>query len=173
MAGLARIVQLAGWLWVIAGFVLPALGVADPSVFPGVILIFVARALRTQAARHAPPEAAGEGSVEPGRVLNTERPQPKPTPTPAKTVPRKPSKPSPQVQAPGRTAPRPTADPSVQAARDDLSERNVVSGRETGEHEPEVEKPPATTPMKADERQAPMSSAEMIARAKKRWDNKS
>jgi hypothetical protein len=60
MAALGRLLQVIGWLWLVAGFALPALDLAEINPFPGLILIFVARALRTQAARNAPPEPAAE-----------------------------------------------------------------------------------------------------------------
>jgi len=167
MAALARIVQMVGWLWVIAGLVLPALGLADPSFFPGVILIFIARALRAQAARHAPPEEPEEQIVEAERVLNTERTRPQPIPTPAKTPQPGPSQDS------RKTEQEPVADALKRTARDDLIERIAMAGREAGERSPEVAKSDVTTPTTGEERQGPMSSAEMIARARKRWDNKS
>lgn len=163
---------MVGWLWVIAGFVLPALDLADPSVFPGVILIFVARALRTQLARHAPPEEVEEEPDEPARVLNTERARPVPTPEPAKTPAPEPPKPAqPTTRQP---APKTIADVSKPEDRDDVIERIAMAGRAASEPTSPVGSPGVVkTPAKDEERQAPMSSAEMIAQAKKRWDKKS
>lgn len=159
MAALARLLQTVGWLWVIAGFVLPVLNVADPSVFPGVILIFVARALRTQLARHAPPSESEQEPDEPARVLITERERTAPTSEPARTPPPQPPKPA--AETPRQSAPTPTEDVSEPDDRDELIERIALAGRAVSE--------PATD----EERPAPMSSAEMIAQAKRRWDKKS
>lgn len=166
MAGLGRLLQFIGWLWLVAGFVLPALDLADITVFPGLILIFVARALRTQAARNEPEEPADvEPVLEPERTLNTDRlrVEPKPSPKPP---------PSPQpVTIPQQTeqTPRPTRPTS----RENVIERIAAAGRE-------VETDLADSDLAESVREEfdltstrdeakPMSSEEMIAAAHRRW----
>jgi hypothetical protein len=170
MAGLGRLLQIIGWLWLVGGFVLPALDLADITVFPGLILIFVARALRTQAARHAPPDPADvEPVVEPERILNTDRPRVEPKPSP---------KPSPQpVTIPPQTEPSPN--PTRPTSRESVIERIAAAGREG---EADLTKPGRGKPelTKADRDEAdvtaprgetkPMSSEEMIAAAHRRWN---
>jgi len=122
MAALGRLLQIIGWLWLAAGFILPALDLADITVFPGLILIFVARALRTQAARNEPPEAGGEQKPE-ERVLNTDRVRVEPKPSP------KPPPPAPQpVTIPRQVEPLPK--PTAPSERESLIERIADAGRE-------------------------------------------
>ncbi len=167
---LGRILQFIGWVWVIAGFVLPAFGLARPNIFPGFILIFVARALRTQAARHAPPEEEVQAPVETQRVLHTQRDRSRPSPTPPATTPEQAAKPPREVK---RTpAPEPVV-ASEPAERDDIIERIALAGRAASEEKPDRDKPTIPALTIGDERKAPMTSAEMIAQAKKRWDTKS
>jgi len=156
MAVIGRLLQVIGWLWLVGGFVLPALGLADITVFPGLILIFVARALRTQAARNAPPE---EEQAREERALNTDRvPQPSPKPPP----------PSPQpVSIPRPAEPRPK--PTAAAERESLIERIAEAGREA--ETDLTESGPAPLDVTAPRGAAkPMSSEEMIAAARRRWN---
>jgi hypothetical protein len=175
MAGLGRLLQIAGWLWLVGGFVLPALGLADITVFPGLILIFLARALRTQAARNAPPEPDEvEQAPEPERILNTDRPRVEPKPPP---------KPSPQpvtIPQQSELSPQPTRPTS----RESVIERIAAAGREVeadltkpGPTKPDVTKPgltksdrdePDVTAPRGETK--PMSSEEMIAAAHRRWN---
>jgi hypothetical protein len=175
MAGLGRLLQFIGWLWLVGGFVLPALDLADITVFPGLILIFVARALRTQAARNAPPEPDEvELVTEPERILNTDRPRVEPKPSP---------KPSPQpVTIPLQTelSPKPTRPTS----REGVIERIAAAGREVeadltkpGPRKPDLTKPDLTKPDRDEPdvtaprgETKPMSSEEMIAAAHRRWN---
>lgn len=161
--------QFVGWLWLIGGFVLPALGLADITVFPGLILIFVARALRTQAARNAPPDPADVEPVpEPERILNTDRlrVEPKPSPKPP---------PSPQPVSIPRQTERPSQ-PTGPSTRENVIERIAAAGRavetdlaESDPTEPDRDEPDVTGP-RGDETTKPMSSEEMIAAAHRRWN---
>jgi hypothetical protein len=154
MSALGRILQAIGWIWVIAGFAGPFGGFDVGGALPGVILIFVARVLRTQAARRSPEDVALEPD-EPTRILNTERPT---TVTPwAPPVP-----PVPTMQT------QPVAEPPVSG--DDPLTRFLAVG-----DEPEPTKKttpsdptPSISPEGADDK--PKTSAELIAEARRRWD---
>lgn len=157
--------QFIGWLWLVAGFVLPALDLADITVFPGLVLIFVARALRTQAARNEPQEPGDVEPVpEPERILNTDRPRVEPKPSP---------KPAPQpVTIPPQTdlSPKPTRP----TPRESVIERIAAAGREV---ETDLAESDLTKSVR-DEfdvtasrgETKPMSSEEMIAAAHRRWN---
>ena len=56
--------------------------------------------------------------------------------------------------------------------RDDIIERIALAGRAAGSEAAGRPEPPAAT-AEREERKTPMTSAEMIAQAKKRWDTKS
>jgi hypothetical protein len=162
MAALGRLLQVIGWLWLVAGFALPALDLAEINPFPGLILIFVARALRTQAARNAPPEPAAEEQAPEERILNTDRVRVEPQPSP------KPPPPSPQpVTIPRQTDPRPS--PSAPSERESLIERIAEAGREAEADltQPDLGELDVTAPRGSAK---PMSSAEMIAEARRRWN---
>lgn len=169
MAAIARLLQAIGWVWVIAGFLLPAFGLARPNIFPGFILIFVARALRTQASRHAPPEEEVQVPAETERVLQTQRDRSEPT---AATPPPTPA----QAPKPPREAAQPKVEPIVVSQpveRDDIIDRIAIAGRAASDERPESQKPTVPASSIGEEPKTPMTSAEMIAQAKKRWDKKS
>ena len=161
MAAIGRLLQVIGWLWLVGGFVLPALGLADITVFPGLILIFVARALRAQAARNAPPEVVQEQPLE-ERILNTDRVrvEPKPSPKPAPPPPQ-------QVNIPRQTEQGPK--PPAPSERESLIERIAEAGREAEADLTETGRAPldVTAPRGVTK---PMSSEEMIAAARRRWN---
>lgn len=159
MAALGRILQIAGWLWVILGFAGSFFGFLSLSFVPGIILVFIARIIRNQAARQEIPEL--EGSDEepepvaspPERMMNTER----------------------QRQA-ERSSPEPAV-VEIERQRDTSLNRNqllgqiVSAGRETVEEEVVAEHD-LDEPVDTGAARKPMSSAEMIARAHERWDSK-
>jgi hypothetical protein len=161
MAAIGRLLQVIGWLWLVGGFVLPALGWADITVFPGLILIFVARALRTQAARNAPPEDEQEPLEE--RILNTDRVRVEPQRPP------KPPPPSPQPVSIPRQSEPPRPKPTPAAEKESLIERIAESGREVEADLRETVHAPidVTAPRGAAK---PLSSEEMIAAARRRWN---
>lgn len=166
MAAAGRILQVIGWLAFIAGFAGPALGYESVSPIPGLILIFIARMLRSRARSEMPPGPAGKQT----------EPQPQPVETPPF---------QPRQQAPAPT--RHTESPSIEAKtepkqerpvdeRNQLLERIALAGRDAAE-EPAVPEPEELStlsdekePLRPDEARTPMSSAEMIARARERWD---
>lgn len=154
MAALGRILQILGWLWVIAGFVGPRLDLPIPtfSVLPGIILIFIARALRRRARRQMPELPTGRPEPEPmppERTLNTERQKTSPLP------------------------PRPVErelEPDPPRSDED---HNELLEKILGANE-EMEKPATptrVTPTRPDTK-TPLTSAEMVAEARKRWDRK-
>ena len=175
MAALGRILQIIGWLWFAAGFLGPLVGFEEVNLFPGLILIFVARAIRTQAARRAPPEPDEDDRVEeprPERVLNTER------------VPRTPPPPAPDPIVRYQRAEAQTTmdeddeqDDPRSGERDNLIERIALAGRETTTNSESAADRSAGSTLESDHRAVapktkPMTSAEMLAQAHKRWDRK-
>lgn len=142
-------------MWVAASILIPMLGFGGLNLFPGIVLVFVARAIRTQAARNAPTdpeEVEPEPQIDSSeRILNTERRQP----------------PSPPAPAQSYRAPEQRPEPAA-SERNELLEKIVLAGRETVEEtSPGLDE---RAPEEEIDVMGPMSSAEMIARAHKRWD---
>ncbi|HUG31622.1 MAG TPA: hypothetical protein VMM14_01915 [Acidimicrobiia bacterium] len=175
MAALGRILQIIGWLWFAAGFLGPLVGFDGVNLFPGLILVFVARAIRTQAARHAPSEpdeVDREEEPRPERVLNTER------------VPRTPPPPAPDPIVRYQRAEAQTTmdeddeeDDPDSGERDNLIERIALAGRETTTTSESAADRSGGSTLESDRhavapRRKPMTSAEMLAQAHKRWDRK-
>ena len=173
---MGRVLQIAGWLWFAIGIVGPMVGYELVNPFPGLIAIFVARAIRTQAARNAPYEEDGhEEPAEPAhleRPLNTDRIQtpapPPPSPDPVARY--QEAKPAPR---PERVhAPEPSADEGGEAGeRENIIERIVIAGRQATTKESSQERVDSARSVRSGDTK-PMSSAEMIAQARKRWDRK-
>lgn len=151
-------------------------GYEGVNLFPGLILIFVARVIRTRVARRAPPEldeAAGMEDSRPERVLNTERVSRTPEPPP----------PDPVVRY-QRAGAQTTVDDDddegefERGERDHLIERIAHAGRETATGKETAADRSSSGPTLESERLAgehrkkPMTSAEMLAQAHKRWDRK-
>lgn len=156
MARLGRILQLIGWLWFAFGFLGPIfLDFDSISPFPGIVLVFIARVLRTQATRQTPKDPGQVPAPAPERLLNTERQA------------RSEETPSPSVVTQPMTIPQPTPQPAAQtAAEDDQFTRFL-----RGEDEPTTETAPTHEAL--DELNRPRTSAEMLAEAKKRWTSRS
>lgn len=160
MRALGRILQVIGWLLLLAAVAERFVGSDRLSIFPGLVIIFIARVIRAQADRTQPRdpqvEEPAEEATTPERVLNTERRHQTPSAPP----------PSPQ---PAYMPPVPESEPLDEEPEetDELIERIVAAGRETAE---EVEAREASTELELDHR--PMSSEEMIARAHRRWDSR-
>lgn len=168
MAALGRLLQIAGWVWLAIGFLGPTLNLPIRlDIFPGIILVFVARILRTQANRRERQEES-EGLEQ--------RPPPRRQPRPG-PVDRAPSPPvrsprSPDVSSKERL--EPASEPEIYVdTLDDaaitepapesvetLVERMVLADGERMES-PGGEAAPEAGP--------PKSSAEMIAEARRRW----
>lgn len=159
MAAVGRILQVLGWLWIIAGIAGSFFDFGGFNVFPGIILLFISRALRRRTPRSQIPDVGREQEQEPideepevpERMLNTERHREIPPPEPEPVV---------------LDLPEPEPSPPPEE-RSEVIERIVAAGREVSDV--------------ADERASdedkgvdskPMSSAEMIARAHDRWDSK-
>ena len=168
MAVLGRILQVIGWLWVIAGVVGPALNLPSVSFFPGIIIVFASRILRTQAARSAPqPDLDSDAPpLEPfPRPLNTERPRPAEPPAQPRPGPTAQTRP-PAKQAPKVTWPKDEPKPGPE--REESLEKILLAAGELADEVDEA----VSDMVEPDTSSSPMTSAEMIARAKQRWDRK-
>lgn len=166
MAALGRILQVVGWLWVIAGLVGPALGFWDLSFIPGVVVVFLARILRTQAERRELPDLDRREETEeatqppPARLMNTERQrlEQQARPQPA------------MIEHEPMSDPEPIGQPT--SKRNQLLDQIVTAGREVEEEMSAPQREDRAEPVDAPDTPKPMSSDEMIARARKRWDSK-
>lgn len=169
MAVIGRILQVIGWLWFAAGIVGPAFEFDTVNPFPGLVLIFIARIFRTRARSEMPEGPADDQTTPQPEPVEAPRPQP------AQQAP-----PSP----PSRPEPRPTAEPEPEPPRyerpvderNELLERIAGAGRQAAP-EPAVSEPrrqgtgSRSEEMKpTDDVRKPMSSAEMIAQARERFD---
>lgn len=170
MAALGRILQLIGWLWVLVGFIAPRVdfetfGLGSIGVLPGLVLIFIARAFR---ARARVEEGQGSGEVRPdARPPSVEnRPQRRQTPPPP--APTR-TQPSPPVERKPKPEPMTKAEPPP-ADEADLLERIALAGRNAAEELSADEFKDELKSMRRDDERKPMSSAEMIAQARRRWD---
>lgn len=157
-----------GWLWLAAGFFDGFFDFANLSIFPGVILIFIARVLRSQAERTDLPELGTASPTEQstmsepetgrGETLDTEdlsKPQP------------------PVIETPPEPQPEPELEPESELIRrdTDLFERILGSGSDDSDGIPRSRRS-AREDSAGEGTTKPMSSEEMIARAHKRWDSK-
>lgn len=166
MGAFGRILQVIGWLWLAFAFFGPMFNLPRLDIFPGIIIVFVARVFRAQATRRERADA--------GEMLQAEtRPQ--------QVQPRKPRRETPRVESPvppteSKPKPKPKPTPSSvrpepkmpdAAEREVMLEKILLTGQELAEES--VEEQIAV----ADETPQKMSSAEMIARAHERWNKKS
>ena len=168
MAALGRILQVIGWLWFLAGLASRFFEFGAIDVFPGLILVFVARVIRAQAARQTPDEDVVRGQPEPApppRVLNTER-QPDQSAPPTSTP------------RPPESVPKPVVQPPPVKKHNELLQDIVLAGKEaaatatSAPAQPEGRREKSATVESEVKGKTPMSSAEMIAQARKRWDRK-
>ena len=161
MTALGRILQAIGWLWLALGFFGPAFDLPiQPNIFPAIIILFLARILRSQGERSAPEEPAEAQPVEQEpqpRALNTDRVRSPETP--------------PQKSPPSAPMTQSSRAPTPEARRQEMLEQILVAGTdlatETASPDPSPvpdEDVPGTS--------APMSSAEMIAQARGRWNKR-
>ncbi|MGD2059703.1 MAG: hypothetical protein PVF87_02450 [Acidimicrobiia bacterium] len=177
MAAAGRVLQVIGWIWVALGFFGPFLNLPlDVNLFPGIILVFVARVLRAQAARNAPVEyeaPAPEPERAEPRILNTERsraPEPVVKPEPvAKSEPVVEREPKPRPSS-ARSAAGTTRSES-EPERVELEEKLLFAGMELA-GKAESEPMSAGEVAELGESTRPLSSAEMIAEAHKRWNKR-
>ncbi len=165
MAALGRILQIAGWLWLIGGFFGSIFGFITLNLIPGIILVFVARVIRNQAGTREMPDLGEQPSVE-------EQQQPT-TPT-AEAPPQRQPPPSPEpyvLETPSRREPAPEPQPSPKPGpRRRLLEE--VVGLDPDRDDDDASEETAMTSDQMTEERRPMSSAEMLARAHERWDSK-
>lgn len=177
MAALGRVLQIAGWLWFAAGIVGPMVDYDVVNPFPGLILIFVARALRTQAARNAPYEEESEEEAaepaQPERPLNTDRIQrpaaPPPSPDPVTRY--REAEPAPRPEPAYVPEPGPSDEDGETGERENIIERIVIAGRQASTKDSSQDRVDSARSVRSGDTK-PMSSAEMIAQARKRWDRK-
>lgn len=168
MTALGRILQAVGWAWFALGFLGGFINLPfDLNIFPGIVLIFISRIIRAQGARTTPDEGGEaeelEDEVQP-RILNTERARPRPR-APEKAIPTAPEK-----------ARSETPEPTPEAKRQEMLEQILVTGTDLAARSAA----PETDAMETDAMETeevpgpagPMSSAEMIAQARKRWNKR-
>jgi hypothetical protein len=170
MAVLGRILQILGWLWLAAGIFGPNLALVNIGVPLGLILVFVARIIRSQAARQEMPELGRE--QEPAEPDNLPRPviidserQREERPAPQGSV----FEPEPS-EIP---QPDPSAEEERPRKRNQLLEQIVSAGREAADEVMSPAEGEEVEQADPPDLKKPMSSAEMIARAHQRWDSKS
>ncbi|HEX6300826.1 MAG TPA: hypothetical protein VF148_10220 [Acidimicrobiia bacterium] len=168
MAAIGRILQVIGWLWFLAGIVDSAFGFDFLNPFPGLVLIFIARIFRTRARSEMPPGPADAQAEPQPEPLRAPRPQPRQAAPPPSQDKR------PETGPSAEPRPEPKYERPVDE-RNDLLERIAAAGREAMA-EPDVPEPERGPGSRKEESKPtdvgkkPMSSAEMIAQARKRWD---
>lgn len=174
MTALGRLLQVIGWLWIAVGFLGPIVNIPDVSVFPGIIILFASRVIRKLGEQAGREERDAEQveEQEPSRPLNTERSQPpvmeRKTPEPELIPPERPrQRPVPAPEENATTVPSSATEPEE---RTDLSNRVLLTGGRTTDKPKRPVYPTKTA--SAPEQEAPLTSAEMIARARRRWDRK-
>lgn len=159
MASLGRLLGTLGWLWFIAGIAAPIFDVGGISFIPGLILVFVGRLLRSQARRRQPGEEEPEPvAAEPApRPLNTER----------VTLPSVPPTPPPPVESePRHPATKARADAEQEADSEELFSKALFAASAHIEERTEEAVTEGEVERKA------LTSDEMIARARQRWDRR-
>lgn len=167
MTALRRILQVIGWVWIAAGLFGSVVDLPGVSVFPGIILLFISRVIRKQTGQipsrdDHDDEDEEEAAMRPDpRPLNTER-EYRPVPEPV-------SKSRPmqeETPAPASSRQEADADPDEED-RSELLERVLLAGKERAEESLEPRYPEiGLGPDRS------LSSAEMIARAHRRWDRR-
>ena len=159
MASLGRLLGTLGWLWFIAGLAAPIFDVGDISFIPGLILVVVGRLLRSQARRRQPEEEAETATAQTApRPLNTDRTTPMQTPSP----PPRPVESKPPTPVLDRTTDMEQEEESEKLFSKALFAASAHTGETSDEDvvtEDEVESKTLT-------------SDEMIARARRRWDRR-
>lgn len=147
MKGISRILAALGTALMIAGVLGPIFGFNGGTFIPGIVLLFIGRAMAKQASRS---KNGGEtGQPTPQRALNTER-RPEPATSP----------PPPRREPPARrTEPEPTPGPKP-AEREAMLESILLAGSEVADEK-------ASGDLPADEMETGprMTSGEMITGA--------
>ena len=141
----ASFVSVLGGLLIAASIVAPAFGVTLPTFVPGFILLFVGRAMNRN--RRRSPIPTSEGPV--------------PSP-PARNIP---PRPAPDQRSQERVKPRPVPVESEPRKLEEVLEELDLDS--------DIETPPIDVTLPEMETETgPLSSAEMIARARNRWDKR-
>lgn len=165
MSALGRILQVVGWLWVIAGIAGPIFGFSGFSFLPGIIVLFIGRIIRNQGVQKEMPELGGQKEEHRPVSQNTRS-----TERPRMTPPRVPEPPATEPAAETGETPELTPPPRK---RNEMLEQIVIAGREAAAEEMSPSGPDdEVEPGEGEEMRRPMSSSEMIARAHRRWDSK-
>lgn len=168
MAALGRLLSTIGWLWFGAGIVAPMFAFDRVNVFPGLILILVGRVIRAQARRRESDEASEPASPEQeARPLNTDRVQPTPTVGPAA---------EPAVRTPpilGTPIPPPPVVVQPDQTEATITEKlfSKIGTAASARDDTDVIPGPDAIVEDAEEKKT-LSSEEMIARARQRWDRR-
>ena len=165
MAVLGRLLGTLGWLWFGAGIVAPMFDFGRVNVFPGLILIFVGRLIRAQARRRETEETPEPAAPEQeARPLNTERSQPaEPAAEPVVRTP-------PILVTP---APPPPVVTKAEETEDAITEKLFSKIGPAGPAPPDDEATPDPHVTVEDGAETKtLSSEEMIARARQRWDRR-
>ena len=168
MAILGRILQFVGWLWIGASFFGNFIDLPNFGFFPGLILVFLSRLIRTQAKRQ---ERAKEADEPIGATPESSLPRPlytersKQTPEAAKPEPV--TRTAPKASPVRQQVVWPKEESGAEPERDSLSEEILVAGSELADDK--AAEGPVLEPSYEGK---PLTSAEMIARARQRWDRK-
>ncbi len=153
MAVVGRIIMLAGWFLILLAAFGPAIGWAVNlgGIFPGIFLLFLGGILRRRAEQRTSVEEV-EAPTQPPRPLATQRPpRRQPPPPPPEPVVR-------HVE--------PEEAPETESSAD-LMERILSTGTDSAGDQEVVAEPTVTIDTGEFK---PRSSAEMIARARSRWN---
>lgn len=167
MAVLGRILQIVGWLWIGASFFGNFIDLPNFGFFPGLILVFVSRILRVQSRRRQPSEDE-EGPVD----VDVATPTPRPLYTERSKQTAGTAQTEPVTRAPSKSAPPrsqvvwPKDEIGSETEPDDLIEKILVAGFEPADDKSDK---PGLEPTYEGK---PLTSAEMIERARQRWDRK-
>jgi hypothetical protein len=153
MEAAGRVIRALGWLVIIGGGLARFFGFDQINLFTGVVFIVVGGMLRSRARSQAP-DPDDELATSEERVLNTQRP----SPAPVRSEP---------VVRPYQ--PPPVAEPAPEPAdedREEILEQILLAGTEyateTSSRSSSGDMEPASH----------LTSAEMIAHARRRWDRK-
>lgn len=156
---------------IVAGILGPIIGFDGNGFLPGIVLLFIGRAMSKQART----QSAGAGN-EPvaQRALNTVRaktmpPPPRPTSSPGRTAPPPPKEPAQMAKPPPSAEPKPMrSEPpkstTAPAQKQSMLESVLLAGSELAD-----QKDTETTESRPLEPTTRMTSDEMIAEARKKW----
>lgn len=171
MKGISRVLAALGVLLIVAGILGPVIGFDGNAFLPGIVLLFIGRAMSKQARSQS-----GRAEDEPvaQRVLNTARtkttPPPSfPTPPPRRTPPPPPREPAQMAKPKPLAEPKPVrAEPTITtpgpAQKQSMLESILIAGSDLAD-----EKDTGVTESRPMEPKTRMTSDELIAEARKKW----